>query len=157
MFQSRGSSSLLLAVLLIACAPVRDAQARDLAAVRVDAKNLFTDGLHLVRRALGLDRDTAVVSHAVSLSPREAAVELELADGTTRTVSFRSGQVFVDGRSAGRYAPGGTLEQSWRKLLAEAGPQNTAVALARLRAFRVSGLSGAEGTSQELLGRTFRN
>ena len=158
MSQSRASSGrLLLAALLVACAPVREARADTGDALAADAKNLFVDGVHFVRHALGLDRDTAVVSHAISLSPREAAVEFDLADGTTRSVALRSGQVLVDGRAVGRYTPGGTFERAWRQLLAEAGPKDTKAVLSGLRAFRVAGLSGDERAAEERLTQTFRN
>ena len=157
MSRSRARSSLLLAALLIACAPARDAQAKESGVRAADAKALLANGVHLVRRALGLDRDTAVVSHAISLSPREAAVEFDLADGTTRVVSLRSGELLVDGRSVGRYRAGGPLERAWRKLLAEAGPKDTRQVLASLRAFRISGLAGDERAAEERLTQTFRN
>jgi hypothetical protein len=156
-FRSRASACVFLAALLMACAPVREAQARVAAIRSADARSLLADGVHLVRRALGLDRDTAVVSHAVSLSPKEAAVEFELADGTTRVVSLRSGRLFVDGREVGRYAPGGALERAWRRVLAEAGPKDTRDALAGLRAFRISGLSGDDRAVEQRLSQAFRN
>ena len=157
MSRSRASSRLLLAALLVACAPVRDAQARDIGVRVAEAKDFIADGLHFVRHALGLDRDTAVVSHAISLSPREAAVEFDLADGTTRTVALRSGQVLVNGQVAGRYTPGGVLERAWRQVLAEAGPKDTKGVLGSLRAFRVAGLSGDERAAEDQLARAFRN
>jgi hypothetical protein len=155
--QSRARSSLLLAALLIACAPARDAQAKETGHRAADAKALLADGVHLVRRALGLDRDTAVVSHAVSLSPREAAVEFDLADGTTRVVSLRSGELLVDGRAVGRYRAGGPLERAWRQLLAEAGAKDTHGVLGGLRAFRVAGLSGDDLAAEKRLTAAFRN
>ena len=151
------SGRVLLALLLVACAPVRDARADVGDAVKADAKDLFKDGVHFVLHVLGFERDTAVVSHAISLSPREAAVEFDLADGTTRTVAFRSGQVLVDGRAVGHYTSGGTLERAWRQLLAEAGPNETRAVLSRLRAFRASGLSGDERSAEDQIARTFRN
>ncbi len=159
MSRSRASSGrlLLLASLLVACAPIRDARADVGDAVAADAKDLFKDGVRFVLHALGLQRDTAVVSHAVSLSPREASVEFDLADGTTRAVGLRGGQVLVDGRAVGRYTPGGALERGWRQLLAEAGPKETQAALSRLRAFRVSGLSGDDRTAEDVLAGAFRN
>jgi hypothetical protein len=156
-FQSRARTSLLLAAFLAACAAPRDAQARDFGRTADDAKSLLSDGVHLVLRALGLDRDTAVVSHAVSLSPREAAVEFEIADGTTRVVSLRSGELLVNGAVVARYHPGGTLDREWRRLLADAAAKDTRGVLASLRSFKVAGLSGDDLAAEQRLTTTFRN
>jgi len=156
-FQSRARSSLLVAALLAACAAPRDAEARDFGRTADDAKSLLSEGVHLVRRALGLERDTAVVSHAVSLSPREAAVEFELADGTTRVVSLRSGELLVNGTAVAHYRPGGTLDRAWRQLLANAAAKDTRGVLAGLRAFKVAGLSGDDLAAERRLATTFRN
>lgn len=58
---------------------------------------------------------------AVTLSSREATLEMELADGEARTVSLREGRIEVDGRTVGAYEPGGALERSWRELLRQPG------------------------------------
>jgi hypothetical protein len=155
--QSRVRSSLLLAVLLAACAAPPAAQARDFDRPTDDAKSLLSDGVHFVRRALGLERDTAVVSHAVSLSPREAAVEFEIADGTTRVVSLRSGELLVNGTAVAHYHPGGTLDRAWRRLLADAAAKDTRGVLAGLRAFKVAGLTGDDLAAEQRLAATFRN
>jgi hypothetical protein len=155
-FRSRARCSLFLALALAACVPPPAAQATE----RVNvgrAKTLLHDGLRFVEHALGLARDTAVVSHAVSLSPREAAVELELADGTTRVVSLRAGQVLVDGVSAGKFKPGGALDRAWRQLLAGAAAKDTRELLAALHTFRVSGLTAEDQTAERRLGAAFRN
>lgn len=65
-------------------------------------------------------QETRVVSSAVTVTsgPRaRAELELELADGTEHTVSFRGGTVRVDGRAVGDYEAGGALESAWRGLL----------------------------------------
>ena len=156
MFRSRARCSLLLALVLAACVPPQAAQATErVGATRV--KTLVSDGLRFVEHALGLVRDTGVVSHAVSLSPREAAVELELADGTTRVVSLRSGQVLVDGVAAGTFKPGGTLDRAWRQLLAGAAARDTRELLAALHAFRVSGLARDDQAAEHRLATAFRN
>lgn len=146
-----------MAALLAACAVPSAAEAPGIGRTADDAKSLLSDGMHLVRRALGLDRDTAVVSHAVSLSPREAAVEFDLADGTTRVVSLRSGELLVNGAAVGRYHPGGTLDRAWRRLLAEAAAKDTRGVLASLRAFTVAGLSGEDAAAGQRLASAFRN
>jgi hypothetical protein len=155
-FQSRARFSLLLALGLIACVPLHSAQAADRGRAKF-AKSLLNNSLRFVEHALGLARDTAVVSHAVSLSPREAAVELELADGTTRVVALRSGQVFVDGVAAGKFKPGGALDRAWRQLLAGAAAKDTRELLVALHAFRVSGLGGQDQAAERRLGAAFRN
>ena len=157
MSQSRVRSSLLLAVFLAACAAPPAAEARDFGRPTDDAKSLLSDGVHLVRRALGLERDTAVVSHAVSLSPREAAVEFEIADGTTRVVSLRSGELLVNGAAVAHYRPGGTLDRAWRRLLADAAAKDTRGVLAGLRSFKVAGLTGDDLAAERRLAATFRN
>lgn len=64
-------------------------------------------------------QEAAVTGSTVSLSSASASLELELADGETHSVVFEGGVVVVDGVEAGAYEPGGTLETSWRELLAE--------------------------------------
>lgn len=59
-----------------------------------------------------------IVSSSMSVSPEDAALELELDDGTTHRVRFADGRVSVDGRTLGDYEPGGALERAWRDLLA---------------------------------------
>lgn len=149
--------SLLAAAALVACASPRDAQAKDTWSRTADARNLLADGVHIVRRALGLDRDTSVLSHAVSLSPREAAVELDLSDGTTRAVTLRAGDVLVDGRAVAHYRSGGALERAWRQVLADAGTRDTRAVLATLRGFKVSGLAGDDLAAGRRLAEAFRN
>jgi hypothetical protein len=51
------------------------------------------------------------------MSSSEATLELDLASGETRTISFRDGDVLVDGDVSGSYEAGGALERSWRELL----------------------------------------
>lgn len=157
MLPSRARFSLLLALGLIACVPLDSAQATTDRSRAKSAKSLLSDGLRFVEHALGLVRDTAIVSHAVSLSPREATVELELADGTTRVVSLRSGQMLVDGVAAGKYKPAGALDRAWRQLLAGAATKDTRELLVALHAFRVPGLGAEEQAAERRLGAAFRN
>jgi hypothetical protein len=155
-FRSRARCSLILALVLSACVPVQAARAAERDNAK-RARSLLSDGFNFVKHALGLVRDTAVVSHAVSLSPREAAVELELLDGTTRVVSLRSGQVLVDGVAVGKFKPGGALDRAWRQLLAGAAAKDTRELLAALRAFRVSGLTAEDQVAGRNLATAFRN
>ncbi len=62
-------------------------------------------------------QEAAVTGSAVALSSGTAALELELADGETRVIAFRDGEIMVDGEARGAYEPGGALEGSWRALL----------------------------------------
>src|SRR3990172_8396696 len=76
--------SLVAAVVVLAGAPGRAPAA--IVPYADDAQAALTNGMRLLRRALHLGQDE-VVSHAISLSSREAALELELAGGRTRTVA----------------------------------------------------------------------
>ena len=156
MYRSRLLCSLLWLTLL-ACAPVRDLEAGERKGKAADAKALFINGLRFVRRAIGLERDTTVVSHTVSLSPREASVELELADGTMRVVALRAGEVLVDGAPVARYRAGGALDRAWRRLLAEGSVSDTRTLLAAVRAFKISGRAGDDVTAGRRLAAAFRN
>jgi len=147
----------LLWLTLLACAPVRDLEAGERKGKAADAKALFIDGLRFVRHAIGLERDTTVVSHTVSLSPREASVELELADGTMRVVALRAGEVLVDGAPVARYRAGGALDRAWRRLLAEGSASDTRTLLAAVRAFNISGRAGDDVTAGRRLTAAFRN
>lgn len=156
MYRSRLLCSLLWLTLL-ACAPVRDLEAGERKGKAADAKALFIDGLRFVRHAIGLERDTTVVSHTVSLSPREASVELELADGTARVVALRAGEVLVDGAPVARYRAGGALDRAWRRLLGEGSASDTRTLLAAVRAFKISGPAGDDVTAGRRLAAAFRN
>jgi len=155
-YRSRLLGSLLWLTLL-ACAPVRDLEAGERKGKAADAKALLVDGLRFVRHAIGLEKDTTAVSHTVSLSPRDASVELELADGTTRVVALRAGEVLVDGAPIGHYRAGGALDRAWRRLLAEGAASDTRTLLAAVRAFKVSGLAGDDAAAGRRLAAAFRN
>jgi hypothetical protein len=58
-----------------------------------------------------------IVQTAVVLSADEASLSLELADGRSRQVQLLDGTVYVDGREAASYRPGGALETAWRDFL----------------------------------------
>jgi hypothetical protein len=74
-------------------------------------------GLLLVTGAEAVAQENPVYGSAVTMSSSEATLELDLASGETRTISFRDGDVLVDGNVSGSYEAGGALEQSWRELL----------------------------------------
>jgi hypothetical protein len=71
----------------------------------------------LLPRGGVLAQEHPVVGSAVTMSSSEASLDLDLASGETRSISFRDGNVYVDGRVSGTYEPGGALESSWRELL----------------------------------------
>ncbi|MCL7958049.1 MAG: polymer-forming cytoskeletal protein [marine benthic group bacterium] len=71
----------------------------------------------LLPRARAMAQEYPVVGSAVTMSSSEASLDLDLATGETRSISFRDGNVYVDGRVSGSYEPGGALESSWRELL----------------------------------------
>lgn len=146
-----------LGLALLACAPVPDLEAVVRREKATDATVILKGGIHYLRRIMGLERDTAVVSHTVSLSPREASVELELADGTTRTVALRGGEILVDGSPMGRYRSGGALDRAWRRLLTEGSASDTRALLAAARSFRVPGLAADDATAVRHLVAAFRN
>ena len=65
-----------------------------------------------------LAQDQAVTGSTVSLAAGAASLELSLANGETRVISLREGDLLVDGQVEGSYETGGALESSWRSLLA---------------------------------------
>jgi hypothetical protein len=71
----------------------------------------------LMPRGGAIAQEYPVVGSAVTMSSSEATLALDLAAGETRSISFRDGNVYVDGRVSGSYEPGGALESSWRELL----------------------------------------
>lgn len=74
-------------------------------------------GLFLVTGAEAVAQENPVIGSAVTMSSSEATLELDLSSGETRTISFRDGDVLVDGIASGSYESGGALERSWRELL----------------------------------------
>jgi len=125
--------------------------------LRDDAHAAVATGLSLLRRALHLPQGDAVVSHAISVSGKEASLELETEDGHTRTLALRGGRVLVDGAEVGRYAPGGSLDRAWRRLLADAAELDTRALMVALRAWRVTGLDSGETAAKARLDDTVRS
>ncbi len=74
-------------------------------------------GLALVIGTEAVAQENPVHGSAVTMSSSQATLELDLASGETRTISFQDGNILVDGSVSGSYEVGGTLEQSWRDLL----------------------------------------
>jgi hypothetical protein len=107
--------------------------------------------LHLDKHGSHLDKQDEVVSHAIAVSSREATLDLEMANGHTRSLSLRGGHVFVDGVSVGSYTPGGSLERGWRRALADGASLDTRSLLVALRAWRGPSLSGDEAAAKSRL------
>ncbi len=95
-----------------------------------DVRGLIPHGFPIVVAALaalllllpraGVAQERDVVYNQVTVSSQEAGIDLEFADGSALSVTFRDGQVRIDGSTVGAYTPGGTLESSWRRLLGDA-------------------------------------
>jgi hypothetical protein len=110
-----------------------------------EAARLASGGLQLIKRALHVEqRGDEVVSHAISVSSREASLQLDLASGRTRVVSLKGGAVLIDGQPAGRYDVGGPLDRAWRSLLGDATALETRALLVAARAWDAPGLAGDE-------------
>jgi predicted anti-sigma-YlaC factor YlaD len=136
--------SSLLAVGLALCA-VGTASAAPADGVCTSGSSLAAEGLRLVERVLHVQvKQDEVLSYAISVGPREASLELDLASGRSRTVAFRAGEILMDGQVSGRYAVGGPLDRGWRQLLASSASLDTRGVLVALRAWDVPGLSGDE-------------
>ncbi|MDT8436849.1 MAG: hypothetical protein RRA92_08850 [Gemmatimonadota bacterium] len=103
--------------------------ARRLAAVAAAAGA----GLLLTLAAVAQERDEGVRETVVTLSSREATLRVELAAGTTRTVSLTGGRILVDGTPAGSYEPGAAVERAWRELLRDPRTLESATTLSALR------------------------
>ena len=110
-----------------------------------DAAARIAEGLRFIERVLHIQQHGAQVSSfTISIGSREASLELDLAGGGTRVVVLKAGGLFVDNQIAGRYAVGGVLEHSWRRLLADAGAFDTPQLVAALKAWKVDGLTGED-------------
>lgn len=88
-----------------------------------------------------------IVESTMTVSSDAATLQLETSDGETHRIRFRDGRVSVDGETVGRYEPGGSLEQAWRRLLATglAGSPGFELDAERLRSWEPD----AEGDAAE--------
>jgi len=119
--------------------------------LRDDAQAALTSSLTLLRRVLHLEQQDEVVSHAIAVSNREATLDLELANGHTRSLTLRGGRVLVDGQAVGSYAPGGVLDRSWRRALADAASLDTRAVLVALRSWPSASLNEDEAAARARL------
>jgi hypothetical protein len=146
---SRRNAAALVA-LALAVLPARAHAAstggRDL---RIDGQTAINNGLALIRKVLHLDPpQDDVLSHSISLSSREASLDLELTNGHSRSIALRAGSVYVDGQVVGNYAPGGALDRSWRRALAEGGSLDTRALLTSLHAWHTQSLPADEAAAR---------
>jgi hypothetical protein len=81
-------------------------------------------------------RAGVAVAYTTSVSSREATLEFQMAGGGTLRIAFAGGQVMLDGKSVGPYAPNGPMERSFRELLQRTGSSSTADMLAALKAWQ---------------------
>ena len=152
--RSRFARSLLALAVLGAARPLA-ANADTMADLTERVEAAVHSGEGLLRRVFHLQSDP-IVSHAISVSTREAALDLETRDGHTRHIAFRGGHVWLDDADVGTYAPGGALERSWRRLLADGTQLDTRAVVVALRAWRVEGLGTDEAAAKEHLDEMVR-
>ena len=110
----------------------------------------------LLRRVFNIGPQEEVLSHAISVSAREASLDLELANGRTRSLALRSGRVLVDGANVGSYTPGGALDRAWRRALADGAALDTRALLVALRSWRGPSLTGDEAAAKTRLDESLR-
>ncbi len=94
----------------------------------------------------------AVVAHSTDVSANEAALHIDLSDRKKVTVSFRAGQITMNGRRIADYDSGGSLESAWRALLDRAAGVGPSEILQVVRDWTDSFLSeeDAERVGEEL-------
>lgn len=151
---SRFRSSLLALVLVAgAAAPGR----ADMGVPSLDdAGNAIAKGVAFIKRILKGHQDE-IVSRTITLSEREATLEVEMASGKIRTLSLRGGIVFMDGGNVGRYSPGAALDRAWRRLLADAASLETRELVVAMRGWRPPTVSGDDGPARMQLETALRS
>lgn len=93
-----------------------------------------------------------VVSSEVAVSGREASLHLGFGDGGELRVSFKDGEIRVDGAVVGRYTRGDPLDIAWRELLGDVVSLDDGPLAEALVAWTPpSGLSGSSRRLAELL------
>ena len=91
-----------------------------------------------------VDQAPVAHDHVVSVSSDSRTLTFKLEDDATLELGLAGGRALIDGRTVGRYAPGGALERSWQDLLAELARVPTPLAVLRARAWAPAGLTGDE-------------
>jgi hypothetical protein len=100
-------------------------------------------------------QESGVTGSTVSLAAGAASLELALADGGTRVISLREGELLIDGEVQGSYEPGGTLDASWRSLLTNPELFEGAGLAGRLAAWVPDASGDAEAASGSALEALF--
>lgn len=103
----------------------------------------------------GLKAQEVVTGSEVALAAGSATLELELADGGTRVVTLRDGELIIDGEVSGTYEPGGSLESSWRSLLTSPSLFEGSGLAARLAEWDPASTGNAESASASELEALF--
>ncbi len=141
-------SSLLALALTVASAGAAAAAPVEAHGLGVTAR--LTEGLRYLERVLRLQKGgDPVVGHGVSLSGREATLQLDLASGAEYTVTLRGGQVLLAGVAVATYTVGGPLDLAWRRYLAGTASLGERDLLAGARHWSVAGLSAGEAAAQQ--------
>jgi len=139
----------LLALALVGLVPSAGYASAGTGSLGDDAHSALSSSIALIRRVLGMhQQQDEIVSHAIAVSRRDATLEIELAGGRTRTIALRDGQVLVDDAIVGTYVPGGALERSWRRELADGAELDTRALMVSLRSWRGPALTGDEATAK---------
>jgi hypothetical protein len=135
----------LLAVAL-ACGAAVTATAAPGAGARAGAPSRLAEGLRFLEHLLHMQQrgGNQVISHAISVSSREASLALDLASGKTHMVTLRDGLVLIDGQRVGSYRVGGPLDRAWRRLLADGAALDTRSLVVAARAWDAAGVTGAD-------------
>jgi hypothetical protein len=110
-----------------------------------------------LRRVFNIGQQEEVLSHAISVSTREASLDLEMANGRTRSLALRGGRVLIDGAAVGSYPPGGALDRAWRRALADGASLDTRSLLVALRSWRGPALTGDEVAAKTQLDDALKN
>jgi hypothetical protein len=149
MLKSPARSSLLVLALSLATAGAAAATPGPGGAASDGVTRRLTEGLRLLERMLHLQQPgTQVVGHGISLSPHEAALQLDLASGAEYAIALRDGEVVLNGQRIAGYAVGGRLDLAWRRFLASAASTGERDLLAQARHWEVRGLGGEELAAQ---------
>ena len=156
MSASPARSSLLALGLTLWAAGAASATSAD--GARGQRSSLAAEGLRFVERVLHAQlKQDEVLSYTISVGPREALLELDLASGRSRTVAFRSGEILVDGQVSGGYVAGGRLDRAWRQLLAGSASLDVRSVLAAIRGWDVPGLSSDELAAKRQIDAVLRD
>jgi hypothetical protein len=155
---SASSTRSSLLALGLALAVVGSAAAAPATGSPGDAASRLAEGLRFLKRILHVQqKGQEVVSHAISVSSREASLQLDLASGRTRVVALKDGDVLLDGQRVGRYEVGGPLERGWRRLMADGASFDTRELVVAARAWDVPGLSGDELAAKDRIEAALRD